>query len=153
MKKFRFRLETLLKFRQMQEERAQIKLAEATEALHKEQARLAGFQDSLAANLASFSRKQSAGSLTVETLKTFSDYTDTINRMISEQQTQVAKAAGRRQECLTELENAIQQRKLVSNLREKCLAQYREELLQDEQKILDELGTQAFGRNRGRGIQ
>ena len=153
MKKFRFRLDTLLKFRQMQEEQAQVKLAGATEALHKEQARLVGYQDSLAANLVLFSRQQSAGSVPVETLKTFSDYTDTINRMISDQQIQVAKAASFRQECLTELENAMQQRKLVSNLKEKCLHQYREELLQEEQKVLDELGTQAFGRNRGRGIQ
>ncbi|QDR80491.1 flagellar export protein FliJ [Sporomusa termitida] len=153
MKKFRFRLETLLKFRQMQEDQAQVRLAEATESWQQEQAQLAGLHDNLAANLALFSQQQSTGSLPVETLKIFSDYTDKINRMISDQQIQVAKAASRRQECLSVLERAIQQRQLVSNLREKCLDRYKEELLQDEQKILDELGTQAFGRNRGRGIQ
>ncbi|HWR05346.1 flagellar export protein FliJ [Sporomusa sp.] len=153
MKKFRFRLDTLLKFRKMQEEQAQIKLAEATTRLNKEHEQLGIFQNQLASNLTLLSQKQSSGSSTIETLKTFSYYIDKIKRLISEQKIQVAKAAGYQQECLTELEGAIQQRKLVSNLQKKCLDQYNEELLQEEQKILDELGTQAFVRSKERGLK
>ncbi|HWR43167.1 flagellar export protein FliJ [Sporomusa sp.] len=153
MKKFRFRLETLLKFRKMQEEQAQIKLAEATNRLNKEQEYLGILRNQLASNLKLLSQEQSSGSPTIETLKTFSYYIDKIKRHITEQQEQVAKAADYQQECLAELEGAIKQRKLVDNLREKRLEQYGKELLQEEQKILDELGTQAFVRDRERGLK
>ncbi|SMC65971.1 flagellar export protein FliJ [Sporomusa malonica] len=147
MKKFRFRLETLLRFRKMQEEQAQIKLAEAATQLHKQQEFLNLLQNQLASNIDLLSREQAA-SPTIETLKTFSYYIDKIKRDITKQQEQVDKADSYRQECLVELESAIKQRKLVDNLREKRLEQYHNELLQEEQKILDELGTQAFVRNR-----
>lgn len=147
MKKFRFRLETLLKFRKMEEEQAQIKMTEANIRLYKEKELLNQFQDRLVSTLDLLSKEQS-GSLTVEILKTFSYYIDKIKRDIILQREQVAKAEDYRQECLTQLEDAMKQRKLVDNLREKRLDQYNIELLQEEQKVLDELGTQAFMRNK-----
>lgn len=150
MKKFRFRLETLLKFRRMQEEQAQIKLAEATDRLRKEQELLGDLQNKLALNLNRLNNEQ-AGQPTIETLKTFSYYIDKIKSEIVAQLEQVAKAKAYRQECLTILEAAIKQRKLVDNLRKKRLEQYNNELLQEEQKILDELGTQAFMRDKESG--
>ena len=147
MKKFRFRLETLLKFRKMEEEQAQIKLTEASMRLYKEQELLNQFQNKLLGSLTLLSEEH-AGSPTIETLKTFSYYIDKIKRDIIFQQEQIVKAEAYRQECLVALENAMQQRKLVDNLRKKRLEQYNIELLQDEQKVLDELGTQAFMRNK-----
>ncbi|CVK17656.1 flagellar export protein FliJ [Sporomusa sphaeroides] len=150
MKKFRFRLETLLKFRKMQEEQAQIKLAEAADRLRKAQELLNDLQNTLALNLDRLNDEQ-AGQPTIEKLKTFSYYIDKIKSEIIAQREQVAKATEYRQECLTLLEAAIQQRKLVDNLRKKRLEQYNNELLQEEQKILDELGTQAFMRDKESG--
>jgi flagellar FliJ protein len=147
MKKFRFRLETLLKFRKMEEEQAQIKMAEANLRLIKEQELLDQFNHILATSLTLLTQEQT-GSPTVETLKTFSYYIDKIKRDIINQQAQVVKAETYRHECLTVLEAAVKQRKLVDNLREKRLEQYKAELLQDEQKVLDELGTQTFMRNK-----
>lgn len=150
MKKFRFRLETLLKFRKMQEEQAQIKLAEATDRLRKAQELLNDLQNTLALNLDRLNDEQ-AGQPTIEKLKTFSYYIDKIKSEIIAQREQVAKETEYRQECLILLEAAIQQRKLVDNLRKKRLEQYNNELLQEEQKILDELGTQAFMRGKESG--
>lgn len=147
MKKFRFRLETLLKFRKMEEEQAQIKMAEANTRLYKEQELLSQLQHKLLFSLDLLNQEQT-GSPTIETLKTFSYYIDKIKSDIVSQHQQVANAEIYRQECLTALEAAIKQRKLVDNLREKRLEQYNAELLQEEQKILDELGTQAFMRNK-----
>jgi len=147
MKKFQFRLETLLKFRKMEEEQAQIKMTEASISLYKEQDLLNQLQNKLVVSLDLLSQEQS-GSPTIEILKTFGYYIDKIKREIIGQQEQVAKAETYRQECLIALEVAMKQRKLVDNLREKRLAQYHTELLQEEQKVLDELGTQAFMRNK-----
>ncbi|WP_425060858.1 hypothetical protein SCACP_16120 [Sporomusa carbonis] len=148
MKKFRFRLEALLKFRKTQEEQAQIKLAEATSRLQGEQELLGELQNKLVANFALLSRRQQAGSSTIEALKTCSYYIDKIKRDITIQEEQVAKATAYRQECLEELTTAAKQRKLVASLRDKRLDQYYSELLQEEQKILDELGTQVFIRDK-----
>jgi flagellar FliJ protein len=131
----------------MQEEQAQIKHAEAVNRLQMQQEILSSFQSQLASNLNLLGKAQS-GSPTIETLKTFSNYIDKIKREIIDQQEQVTKAAAYHQECLAELEDAIKQRKLVDNLREKRLEQYQNEILQEEQKLLDELGTQAFVRDR-----
>lgn len=147
MKKFRFRLETLLKFRKMEEEQAQIKMAEANTRLYQEQELLSQFENQLLLSIELLSQEQS-GSPTIETLKTFSYYIDKIKSDIVSQREQVAKAEVYRQECLTALEAAIKQRKLVDNLRAKRLEQYNAEVLLEEQKRLDELGTQAFMRNK-----
>lgn len=147
MKKFQFRLETLLKFRKMQEEQALTKLAEATNRLQKEQELLSDLQNKLSSNLDLLNHEQ-VKQPTIETLKTYSNYIDKIKSEITTQIDLVAKAASYRQECLTILEAAIKQRKLVDNLRKKRLEQYKNELLQEEQKILDELGTQAFMRDK-----
>lgn len=147
MKKFRFRLETLLKFRKMEEEQAQLKMTEASIRLYKEQELLNQLQNNLVVSFDLLNQEHS-GSPTIETLKTFGYYIDKIKREIIHQQEQVAKAEIYRQECLVGLEAAMKQRKLVDNLREKRLEQYHTELLQEEQKVLDELGTQAFMRNK-----
>lgn len=147
MKKFRFRLETLLKFRKMQEEQAQLKLAEATNRLLTEREVLGGLHSKLTFNLDLLNKEQTSNP-TIETLKTFSYYIDKIKSDIITQQDQVTKATAYRQECLYVLEAAIKQRKLVDNLREKRLEQYNNEVLQEEQKILDELGTQAYVRDK-----
>lgn len=147
MKKFRFRLETLLKFRKMREEEAQIKLAEANIKLRNEQDILQDLRKKQADIFLLLNQKQT-NSPTIETLKTYSYYIDKIKSDITAQQEEVAKAAAYRQECLVVMEDAMKQRKLVDNLRTKRLEQYNDELLHEEQKILDELGTQAYMRDR-----
>ncbi len=146
MRPFQFRLETLLKFRRMQEEQAQIKLAEATAQYVAEREALAALETELAGHVADY-RRTLAEPVTVAVLKTFRDYNDKLKGDISLQHIRVESAAHRRQECLTALEEAARARKLVEKLREKRLAQYQAEALLEEQKLLDELGLQAFVRN------
>jgi flagellar FliJ protein len=59
----------------------------------------------------------------------------------------VESADHKRRECIVLLEEAARKRKLVEKLKEKRLAQYQAEALLVEQKLLDELGLQAFVRN------
>ncbi|MDR7865456.1 MAG: flagellar export protein FliJ [Sporomusaceae bacterium] len=146
MRPFQFRLETLLKLRRMQEEQAQIKLAEATAQYVAEREALAALEAELADHVAEYRRTLSEP-VTVAVLKMFRDYNDKLKGDISLQHIRVESAAHRRQECLAALEEAARARKLVEKLREKRLAQYQAEALLEEQKLLDELGLQAFVRN------
>lgn len=146
MRPFQFRLETLLKFRRLQEEQAQLRLAEATAVLVAEQERLARREDELADHVADYRRRLSEP-VTVATLKMLRDYYDKLKGAIAQQQERVDAADGRRRECLAALEEAAKARKLVEKLKEKQFAQYQAEALLEEQKLLDELGLQAFSRN------
>jgi flagellar export protein FliJ len=143
---FTFRLETLLKFRRMQEEQAQLKLAEATAVYLAEKERLAALEQALAGHVADY-RRQLQGSLTVALLKILRDYNDRINGDISQQRGRLEAAEAERRECLAALEAAARDRKLVEKLREKRLSQYQAEALHEEQLRLDELGLLAFSRN------
>ncbi len=146
MRPFQFRLETLLKVRRMQEEQAQVKLAEATAAFVAEQELLTALEVDLAGHVADY-RRQLRETVPVATLKMLRDYYDKLKGDIARQQENVAAADGKRRECLAVLEEAAKARKLVEKLKEKRLAQYQAEELLEEQKLLDELGLQAFSRN------
>jgi flagellar FliJ protein len=143
---FQFRLETLLKVRRMKEEQAEIRLAEATAALVAEQGRLTALESAMADHVADY-RRALGEPVAVATLKTFRDFNDKLKGDIDHQQVRVENAAQERRKCLTILEEAARDRKLVEKLREKRLAQYRAEAQREEQKLLDELGLQAFSRN------
>ncbi len=143
---FQFRLETLLKVRRMKEEQAAVMLAAATAALIAEQDRLRALETAMADHIADY-RRTLAGPVAVTTLKTFRDFNDKLKGDIDLQQVRVETAAQERRRCLTVLEEAARDRKLAEKLREKRFAQYQAEALREEQKLLDELGLQAFSRN------
>ncbi len=145
MRPFQFRLETLLKFRHMQEEQAQIRLAEATARYVAERDALTALQSSLTGHMDNF-RNQLSEPITVAILKVLRDYADKLKGDISAQALKVEAADHSRRECIAALEEAAKARKLVEKLREKKLAQYQAEALLEEQKLLDELGLQAFSR-------
>jgi flagellar FliJ protein len=146
MQPFNFRLETLLKFRRIQEEQAQIALAQATAAYLAAQEVLTGLEAKLERHTDAF-RLRRQERVTVATLKMFQNYHDRIKEDITNQSIQVESAARLRLECIKKMEEAVKARKLVEKLREKRLRQHNFEVLQEEQKHLDELGLQVFTRN------
>jgi flagellar protein FliJ len=145
MQAFEFRLDTLLKFRRMKEEEAQIQLALSTARFLREKEKLETFQQNLAAHIDTIRNRQQQP-ITVATLKILHDYHDKIKKDIINQQLQLMDATTRRQEDLAVLEKAMKAHKLVKKLREKRWLQYQTEMLHDEQKHLDELGLQVFAR-------
>lgn len=146
MQPFQFRLETLLRFRRIQEEQAQITLAQATAEYLAAQEVLAALEITLGRHIEVF-RLTRQERVTVATLKMFQQYHDRIKEDITSQATRVEAAADRRQDCIKKMEEAVKARKLVEKLREKRLRQHNLEALQEEQKYLDELGLQVFSRN------
>lgn len=147
MQPFRFRLETLLKFRRMKEEEAQIQLAHSTSVFMQEKEKLEACEQQLAGHIETI-RSQQQQPVTVATLKMLHDYHDKIKKDINSQQIRLVDAATRRREDLAVLEQAMKAHKLVKKLREKRLLQYQTEMLRDEQKHLDELGLQVFSRHQ-----
>lgn len=144
MKRFHFRLEALLNFRKMKQEEAQLRFMEACSELQREQELLMGLEQEEQAQLLEFKNFQRRKGLTVDSLLLFSNYFDRLKEQITEAANRVATAEAKRQAAMKELEEAVKSYKVVENLRKKRLAEYRLELLREEQKELDEMGTQIF---------
>lgn len=144
MKRFHFRLEALLNFRKMKQEEAQLRFMEACNELQREQDLLAGLEQEEQDQLVEFQNFQRRKGLTVDSLLLFSNYFDRLKEQITEAANRVATAEDKRQAAMKQLEEAVKSHKVVENLRKKRLAEYRLELLQEEQKELDEMGTQIF---------
>lgn len=147
MQRFQFRLETLLKYRGMQQEQAQVNFAQALQKLKTEQEKLAVLNKKLADSLNVFCEKQAQHELIkAQDFQTFSNFFEQLKTMVRGQQEAVDSAEADRYECLLALEDAVKSYKLVARLKEKRLLEYRIEFLQDEQKQLDEMASQRYAK-------
>ena len=147
MKPFRFRLETLLDFRKMQKEQSQITFLKATNQLRIEKEKLMGLESKLAENI-QLLRVSQQQSLTVEKLKFFQHYFDKINKDILQQNQSIAHAKEYCDECLQKFAEAEKNHKIVEKFREKKLQHYQIEAIQEDQKLLDEIGLQIYTREK-----
>lgn len=147
MRKFQFRLQTLLKLREIQEKQAQVTLAEATNRFLEEKRTQKELENRRDKSFQLFRVEQKQNS-TVDTLKMFHNYFDKIKEDINKQHQAVAAAEQCRLECLQKLEKAMKSRQLVEKFHEKRLSEYNLEVLQEEQKLLDELGIQIYSRQK-----
>jgi flagellar FliJ protein len=147
MQRFQFRLETLLKYRGMQQEQAQVKFADAVQKLQAEQDKLTVLNNKLADSLSVFCEKQARHELVkAQDFQMFSNFFEQVKTMIRAQQEKVNTAEAYRYECLLALEDAVKSYKLVERLKEKRLLEYRAEFLHEEQKQLDEMASQRYAK-------
>lgn len=146
MKKFIFRLETLLKVRIRQEEEAQFKLAQATQSYLREREKENVLVLAQESTINDFRNKQHEV-LTVETLKNYHYFIDKIKEELFLQVKRTQAAADYRIECLKNLEETIKNRKLVEKLKEKQWTEYQEQALGDEQILLDEIGLRTYSKD------
>jgi flagellar FliJ protein len=147
MQSFKFRLETLLKFRKMQKEEAQIAFWQATKQFQIEKEELARLQGKLLENI-SLLRTFQQQMLSIETFKTFQYYFDKIKEEIHRQEGSVKRADEYRQKCLNKLEEVVKNHKVVEKFREKKFQKYQIDLIKEEQKMLDEIGLQLYVREK-----
>jgi flagellar FliJ protein len=147
MQSFKFRLETLLKFRKMQKEQAQIAFWQATNQFRIEKEELTKLQGKLSENI-SLLRTFQQQLLSIETFKTFHYYFDKIKEEISKQENSVKCADEYRQKCLIMLEEAVKNHKVVEKFRDKKFQKYQIDLIKEEQKMLDEIGLQLYVREK-----
>lgn len=147
MQSFKFRLETLLKFRKMQQEQAQITFWQATNQFRIETEKLTKLQGKLLENI-NLLRTFQQRVLSVETLKSFRYYFDKMKEEIHKQEESVRCSDEHRQKCLSVLEDSMKNCKVVEKFKEKKFQNYQVELIKEEQKMLDEIGLQLYVREK-----
>ena len=147
MKPFRFRLEALLEFRKMQKEQSQIAFVQATNQLSNEKEILIELEAKLAESIALRNTRQQQ-SLTIDIFKSFRYYFDKISGDIAKQNQCIIQASEHREECLRTLSDAEKKYKIVEKFREKKLQHYQMEAINEEQKLLDEIGLQIYIREK-----
>ncbi len=150
MKKFRFKLETLLKVTRMNKEKAQVALATATQELEEARAQLQQYLQDMAQGHRDYDELTGAGkTISLGRLMTFNSFFNWKREQIEAQQQVIMEKQSARQQKMRELVDIMHKLKSIEQLREKQLKQYMEELLQEEQKQLDEIGGQLYFRNQG----
>lgn len=145
MQRFKFSLENLLKVRLMHEEQAQLHLSRSIKLLKDAQCSVETI-----VQYAATTREEWLQALgekkTIDDFILYSSYLQKLTVQRDLQQLEVEKAAQFNKECLFTYSEALKKRKIVERLKEKKRQQYYQEMLVEEQKFLDELGTQRYHR-------
>ena len=146
MKKFKFQLATLLKVSEHKKDQAQIIFAEADTKLLVEEEKMEQVIAAYEQCLQDYYEvtKKSIG---IDELKTYAVYFEKLQNDIKNQQEQVRIAVEYKNCYLKKLEEEISKLKTIEQLKEKKIEEYKTDLLQTEQKELDEIGLQIFKRN------
>ena len=149
MKKFRFQLETLLKVTRMKKEEAEVAFAKAVRALEEERAYQRQLLEEMAQGQRDYEKISKEGThIKIGRLMSFNQFFGWKRQQIEDQQQVILRANAVRQKALKVLMEQMSALKSIEKLREKRLAEYKAEALQEEQKMLDEIGLQLTMRNR-----
>lgn len=149
MRRFRFRLQRVLKVTRDREEVKRQFLGQALRELAEEEAMLAEVSHRLRWGLEQ-ARDHREGTPRAGELWWNNRYLDRLEREVLHQQGCVEEQAGRADRCRLELLEVSKEKKVLEKLRGKQFRLYQAKSLQDEHKGLDELATQGFVRRRGR---
>jgi len=144
---FQFRLQKVLDYRVHIEDKLKAELAE-----------LKAIRDFLLAEREEAREKQSAmltrmaeSEFDVTALQLMRLYIERLDREIARKNREIAETEKRIELKRTEVVEASRDRKVMERLRESQERSYRREQLRVEQKMLDELGTNAFHRQAANG--
>ena len=143
MKKFKFQLETLLKFTRRKKDDAEMQFAEVSRRLEDHRAQLQVFLRELQIGQQEFAEITGEGkTVTIGVITTYNSFFNWKREQIEKQQQLILKTMQERQQKLKVLMDLMTYLKSIEQLKEKRLREYNEELLFEEQKMLDEIGLQ-----------
>ena len=149
MKKFKFQLETLLKVTRMKKEAAEVAFANAVRELEEARAYQRQLLEEMHQGQTDYEKLSKEGTrIKIGTLMSFNRFFGWKRQQIEDQQLVILSANAERQKRLKVLMEQMSALKSIEKLREKRLAEYKAEVLQEEQKMLDEIGLQLTMRNR-----
>ena len=146
MKRFKFQLETLLKVTRIKKDKAEVKFAECTQRLEDQKRQLTTLMDEMQQGHRDYEGLTKKKNITVGTLMTFNSFFAWKREQIEMQQQMIMQSISDRQKALQELLEVMNKLKSIEQLKEKKLQQYNEEALQEESKLLDEIGLQLNSR-------
>lgn len=145
MKKFKFRLDTLIKVRQMKKEQAEINFAAATTKYLCEKRKFEDLETRQRDCMASFNISQNE-LVCIERIRNHHDYLNKLKKELSMQKECVHMAEQEQKESLIALDAAMKEMKIIEELRTKRFEQFKMEALRNEQQYLDDLGIQVYVR-------
>jgi len=149
MKKFKFQLETLLKVTRMKKEAAEVAFAKAVRTLEEARTYQRQLLEEMHRGQLDYENLSKEGTrIKIGTLMSFNRFFGWKRQQIEDQQQVILTANAERQKRLKVLMEQMSALKSIEKLREKRLAEYKAEVLQEEQKMLDEIGLQLTMRNR-----
>lgn len=149
MKKFKFQLETLLKVTRMKKEDAEVKFAEVSRKLEDQRMHLQLLLEEMQQGQRDYESISKEGKrVTVGRLMTFNSFFAWKREQIEMQQQFILQTKSERQKRLKELMEVMSYLKSIEQLKEKRLQEYKDEMLFEEQKMLDEIGLQLAMRAR-----
>ena len=153
MKKFKFQLETLLRVTRRKKDDAEREFAEASRRLEEAREGLSTLLDEMQRGQRDYDALSQEGvRVTVGRLMTFNSFFAWKREQIEMQQGIVLQMKGEKQKKLKALMDVMSYLKSIEQLKERRYQEYLSEALQEEQKMLDEIGLQLTMRRRREGI-
>lgn len=143
-RRFQFRLQTVLEYKQKREEEEQRELGRLLEILGREQSRLEGLKHLQQARQEELAEKSAAGRLDVGELQRYHEYEKRIEKEIAAQAIRVQQAEMDVEEQRQRLLEAAKEKKIYEKLKEKHHDVYIAETEAEERKLLDDLATSKF---------
>ena len=143
MKKFKFKLETLLQVTKRKKDDAEMQFAEVSRRLEEQRKALQQLLQQLQEGQNEFSNMTSEGKkVSVNVIMTYNNFFNWKRQQIEQQQKLILRTSQERQQKLKKLMELMTYLKSIEQLKEKRLKEYNDEVLFEEQKMLDEIGLQ-----------
>ena len=153
MKKFKFQLETLLRVTRRKKDDAEREFAAASRRLEEAREGLHTLLDEMQKGQRDYDALSQEGvRVTVGRLMTFNSFFAWKREQIEMQQGIVLQMKGEKQKKLKALMDVMSYLKSIEQLKERRYQEYQAEALQEEQKMLDEIGLQLTMRRRREGV-
>lgn len=145
MKKFRFRLETPLQWRQMQEDLQKEKISKCQERVRRIDETINRYQEEQAACYGKM-RDLHNGVLNLDSLRNHGDYLQVIQSKLLEEMDKRAVAQEALAQAQREMMEILQAKKVLERLKAKHFNKYLKAVNDLDQKLNDELASVAFNR-------
>jgi len=150
MKKFNFRLQTVLKLRQQEEDQKQRAVGALNAKINDLQRQALEMAEDISRE-GEVLRPHIQGSVNVNRVGIYQGYVTYLRHSISSKIDEVGRVHQRLQEARRELAEAAKQTKILEKLREKQKSRYDRAVKKIEVNEMDEIGTKVQGRTRSTG--
>lgn len=140
MKKFSFKLDSLLNVRKKREELVIQELAEAQMAENRINGQINDTRNTIALMIEE-SKSYLKSSINVESLLLSRNYIEFLKRKLSELEAELEKAKQKTLKIKEKLAEAVKERKIIETLKEKQFAQYKKEYNKQDNAQMDEISN------------
>lgn len=148
MRKFTFRLETLLRLRRQAEDECREALAAAVEAARQALDTVRKLEAERVALEQAWAEAERQSGTNAETFRDFEAYRGVLQRRLNAAKAKLTQAREHERNCRLRLQEAAKKRRILEKLRERHAQRHAEAVLKEQQNQLDEHGTTRFVRRK-----